>query len=94
MATRTRRKKTSTAYREPVTGTTFRGRDQDGGDLFPKTFHPAIALVKTQQFALSTPEANTYYVERQTLFGPAVDLYMVERTEDGSVVTTTLTKED
>jgi hypothetical protein len=74
--------------------TTFRGRDQDGGHLFPAVAHPAIALVKTQQHAQDIPEAGTYYVERQTLFGPAVDLYAVERTEDGRVLTWTLSTDD
>lgn len=89
-ATRRRRKKDP-----PITsGTTFHVRDQDGANIGRPQPVPGSAILVAQSFAERTPEAQTYYVERQTLFGDPVDLYMVERDEHGVVLTYTLSKED
>lgn len=73
---------------------TFRVRDIDGTEVIAPQVSAGVALSKTQNLAVRIEEQYTYFIERQTLFGDPVDLYRVDRTEDGRVLTYILSTED
>lgn len=52
------------------------------------------ALNIAQRLAEATCEPVTLYVERRSVLGPKATLYRVDRDEDGTVVTTTISRED
>lgn len=103
------RKRPLTRLRKPqkrraASATTFCGRDDAGRALFPpigvgQSTTPqgarGMALLRTQSYAEKhAQEPGTFYVERQTLFGPSTNLYRVRRHEGGAVSTTVLSFED
>jgi hypothetical protein len=92
----TKRRRKRVRKDAPITsGTTFHVRaDEDDFEPFKAQPLAPLALVRAQKYAERYPIAVTLYVERQTLFGDPVDLFMVERDDHGVVRTYTLSHED
>lgn len=71
----------------------YRVLDQDG-EVVAVRGYPDIALTTAQRLAEDYGEEVTFYVERQSLFGPSVELWRVVRDDAGAVWTHTTNQED
>lgn len=93
MATKTRRKRT-TIGSAPPGKESWAILDSKGRLLRDTGYGAGPALIVTQKMAEKAEEETSFTIERRSLFGPAAPLYRVVRTEDGHVITTTISNED
>lgn len=93
-AVKARRRKASAP--EPKTRDVFVIVDEAGAAHGRPVEFPAGAITRAQTLALDWPghDPVTFYVKRQSLFGPDAVLYRIMRDEQGTVWTKIISEED